>query len=57
MVSFFSTALFNLDFIFSENANCYFYEIPENTLLGYQKTELLNTLEYFKYTNVKKLEV
>jgi hypothetical protein len=57
VVSFFSTALFNLDFIFNENANCYFYEIPENTLLGYQKTELLNTLEYFKYTNVKKLEI
>jgi hypothetical protein len=57
VVSFFPTALFNLDFIFNENVNCYFYEIPENTLLGYQKTELLNTLEYFKYTNAKKLEV
>jgi hypothetical protein len=57
VVGFFSTALFNLDFIFNENANCYFYEIPENTLLGHQKTELLNTREYFQYTNVNKLEV
>jgi hypothetical protein len=57
VIGFFSSALANLDFIFQKNTKCFFCKIPDECLINEYKETIIQTVEYFKYTNVNTLEL
>lgn len=55
VIGFFSSALANLDFIFHEKTECYYCNISEHQLINDYKETVIQTVEYFKHTNVKRI--